>query len=198
MRVKKRLQQPGLEKERTRIRKTLLTRLLFSPASLFSFPVHRRLLSGPSPPLLPPLPLVAVLPPPAVPLPLNAIMCTYFSHTQFFLIRALPLATNILFEFECKINWTFASRTAIFGKLFIVYTDFDWNRIFIESSTVISIRRQSLHSCKNFVFFLAANNSGLSSNTYTIDVGVVVLVVDVDCSTTPLLLNMSSTITFHN
>lgn len=53
---------------------TLLTRLLFKPASLFSLPVHKRLFKGPSwfPLLPPPLAAFAVLG--ALPLPLNAII----------------------------------------------------------------------------------------------------------------------------
>lgn len=55
----------------------LLTLLLLTPASLFSFPVHRRLFNGPSWfPLFPLLPLDWFITPPPV-LPLNAMVDQY-------------------------------------------------------------------------------------------------------------------------
>lgn len=86
--------------------KGLLTRLLLSPASLFSFPVQRRLLRGPSPPL----PLPPPFPPPALtPLPLNAITynstvspCTLIIYSRFssyliFFLFSVYFSSNFLF-----------------------------------------------------------------------------------------------------
>lgn len=92
----------------------LLTRLLLSPASLFSLPVQSRLLSGPSP-------LLAPLPPPAltVPLPLNAIMCS----VPIFLFNEL-INNASRFTERAHTRHPLDDRTEYFNDKFVLFLSF--------------------------------------------------------------------------